>query len=200
MSVASPTARALILRRRRQIALEQCWRDAQQPGVVVEPAGGILGREKRGGVDLERQQIANRIRVLSPIEAVQPRRTRLWSTWRRRVQRGFEPRCQCVVGGLVRSRHACGRHGAGAQLAHDLLPDLRVGRSIRRCRLHPGQGRRSCCDCCGSRHRSCCRTALYSESSRLLSAAREDCARAPVVPAVIAIAAATISAIAYFKG
>ena len=56
-----------------QIPLEQHRRDAQEIGVVVEAVPRIVGREQRGDVDFQRQQIAHRVPVLGAVQPVQHR-------------------------------------------------------------------------------------------------------------------------------
>ena len=62
--------------RRREIALEQCRRDDEQVADVVEAERGVVGRQQRCDVDVEIEQIANRVRVLGAIQAPQRRRGR----------------------------------------------------------------------------------------------------------------------------
>jgi len=107
----------------REIALEQRRRHAEQIGVVVEAVRGIVGWQQRRNVDVEIEQIANRIRILG---AVQP------------PQCGAHPRCRglCIelrlepcgepfvsikVGAPLRAER---RHRARAQLADDGFPGI----------------------------------------------------------------------------
>ncbi len=55
----------------RDVALEQHRRNAERARDVVEAEARVVGRQQRGCVDLEREQIADRIRVLGAIHAVQ---------------------------------------------------------------------------------------------------------------------------------
>ena len=72
----SPTASALIFLRRRQIALLQRRRDAEHVGDIVEAVGRIVGRQQRRDVDVEREQIANRVGVFGAVEAMEHRPAR----------------------------------------------------------------------------------------------------------------------------
>ena len=59
--------------RGRQIALLQRRRHAQHVGDVVEPVSGVVGRQQRRCVDLQREQIANGVGVLGAVHAPQHR-------------------------------------------------------------------------------------------------------------------------------
>ena len=56
--------------RRGQVALEQQWRSAQRGGDVVEAEVGTVARQQLGDVDIERQQIANGVGVLSAVQTM----------------------------------------------------------------------------------------------------------------------------------
>ena len=136
--------------RRREIPLEQRGRNPQCAGVVVEAPADVVGRQQRRGVHLEAQEVAHGAGVLRAVQAAQRRCACV--PRRRRVERALERRGQRVVGGLVRPRHTRGRHGPGAQLAHDLLPDLGARPARSRCRGSRGRGPPSWCGRCDSRH------------------------------------------------
>ena len=53
------------------IAFKQCRRDFEGVRDVVESFAGIVGRQERGNVDIESEQIANRVGVFGAVEAVQ---------------------------------------------------------------------------------------------------------------------------------
>ena len=61
------------LARGRDVALEQHRRNAERARDVVEAEARVVRRQQRRCVDLERQQIADRIRVLGAIDAMQRR-------------------------------------------------------------------------------------------------------------------------------
>ena len=71
-------------RRRRRVRLEQRRRDRQRPGDVVEAVGRIVGRQQRGGVDLQVEQIADGVGVLGAVQSMQDDRARSRSVRRRR--------------------------------------------------------------------------------------------------------------------
>src|SRR5205085_7296204 len=52
------------------VPLEERRGDRKDVGVVVETVPGIVDREQRSRIDVQRQQVANRIAVLGAIEAV----------------------------------------------------------------------------------------------------------------------------------
>ena len=62
------------LHRRRHVFFLQRRRDAEHVRDVVEAVGGVVGRQERGDVDVEVEQVAHRVRVLAAVQAVQDRR------------------------------------------------------------------------------------------------------------------------------
>ena len=83
----------------------------------------LIGRQKRGGVDVERQQVPDRVLILGSIQA--PQRfgaAGIRLCGRRRIERCFQPRQYREAIGLGRLRHVGRRHDARVQLAHHLLP------------------------------------------------------------------------------
>ena len=66
------------LLRRGQIALLQRRRDVQRIGDVVEAVGGIIGRQQGCDVHVQRQEIADRVRILRAIQPAKQRRARDW--------------------------------------------------------------------------------------------------------------------------
>ena len=57
------------LRRRRQVLLEQRRRHAQHVRDVVEAVAFVVGRQELGRVDLEAEQVADRVAVLGAVQA-----------------------------------------------------------------------------------------------------------------------------------
>jgi hypothetical protein len=57
------------------IGFEQRGRNGQRTGDIVETAGRIVSGQQRGHVDLEIEQIADRVGVFGPVEAMQYDRT-----------------------------------------------------------------------------------------------------------------------------
>ena len=117
-----PTARRLIFwaaeitiqERRRQIADDD----------VVEAMPALIGRKKRGSVDVERQQVSNRVLIFGSVQASQCfGSARIWfCNCRRRIERVLQPRPHRETIRLRRLQHVGRRHDARAELAHHLLP------------------------------------------------------------------------------
>ena len=117
--------------------------------MLSKPGGRVVRRQQRADVDVERQQIANGVRVLGAVQAMQRRRAGIEAPRGRAIERGFERRRERLARRGRRLRRALGRHHAGAQLAHDLLPDLGVavdGVGIQRVERQAAGLRRARCD------------------------------------------------------
>ena len=65
------------LRGGRRVSLDERRRDAEYVRNVVEAGSRVVGRQQGGGVDFERQQIADDVRILRPIQPVERRRARV---------------------------------------------------------------------------------------------------------------------------
>src|SRR5436190_1848784 len=95
-----PDGGAADLPRGRQISLEQRWVDSERAGDIVEPIAGVVGRKKRGNIDIHVEQVADRVAVFDPVEPMQ----RLCSADIRMpggglVKLGLELHNQGVIGG-----------------------------------------------------------------------------------------------------
>ena len=125
----------------RQIPLEQRLGHPQHSTDVVEAEAGVISRQKVVDVDLEREQIADGVAILSPVQTMKGRRPSRVGPGRPRViELGLEPGLERIVRGVVRARPPGGRHQARAELAHDLLPFLGVrtdGRQVERVQRQP---------------------------------------------------------------
>ena len=113
----------------RDIPVQECRRQVADIDVVEAVAALIRGQE-RGGVDVERQQISDRVLILGSIQAPQrfgATRTRMCGC--RRIERPFQPRQHRQAVGLRRLRYVVRRHDARVQLADDRFPQfgLRLG-------------------------------------------------------------------------
>ena len=115
------------LARRRHVAVEQRRRQREHVADIVEPEARLVTRQQRTAVDVERQQVTDRIGVLGPIEPV--RRGR--AAGHRPgggglVERALEPGPDGVIRRFVGAPRAGRRHRAGLQLPHDPFPHLRL--------------------------------------------------------------------------
>ncbi len=111
---------------RAQVALHQLRREALDVGDVVEAGADGVGREPRGDVHLEAEEVLDGggvLRAIQPLERT-PSGTRRGGG--RLVHRGLERVHHRHHGRIVRARRAGGRHHAGAKLADDLLGELAV--------------------------------------------------------------------------
>ena len=109
---------------RGQIALLQRRRDAQDVGDVVETVRGVVRRQQRCCVDVRREQIADGVRVLGPIESMQHGPARVGRRDGRPVKLLFEPCRQTAVTGLIGMPRTLRGHGARLKFPHDLFPHL----------------------------------------------------------------------------
>ena len=109
-----------------EIRLQQRRRTAKRVGHVVESIRGIIRRKEQRDVDVESQQIPDRVRVLGPVEPVQHGPSGI----RMRVRGGIELFLEPVDGVVI--RRAIGTtgaerwHRAHSQLPHDFLPRFSV--------------------------------------------------------------------------
>ncbi len=115
----------------RQVSFLERRRHAQHIGDVVEAVRGVVRREQRGDVYVEREQIANRVRVLGAIEAVQQRTAGMRVRLRGAIEFAFEPRRQRVIRILIGPARALRRHRAGVEFPQHVLPEPGVGRDAR---------------------------------------------------------------------
>ena len=118
------------LPRGRKIALHQRGRHAEDIRDVVESVRFFVGRQERGDVHVERQQIADRVAVLRTVEAMQDGPAGLGMSGGGAVDRRLELRRETGQCRFLRSRHAHRRHQAAANLADHLFPDLGALRGV----------------------------------------------------------------------
>ena len=102
--------------------------------MLSNPYAAIVGRQHRAAVDLERDQIANRVGVLGAVQAMNGGRPGIRRGRRRTIERGFERQGRRLVGGLVGPRQANRRHRLLRSL-RTTFPDL--GMRVR-ARWRPG--------------------------------------------------------------
>ena len=110
-----------------QVALQQRRRDFQHASDVVEAVTRIVGRQQAHNIDVQAQQIPDRVAILDPVEAVEDLgATRVRMLCRGAIELRFKPRAKSLIGDRIRSRPTQGRHQPGAELAHHLFPRLRM--------------------------------------------------------------------------
>ena len=133
------------LARRREVAFQEGRRDRQHRRHVVEAVlVGVVGRQEGRDVDLDLEQVAHRVAVLGPVQAVE----RLGAA-HAGVEGGgsVEPRLEIRHQGLrvaaVGPGTARRRHRADPQLADDVLPDRRVAGDVGQVRRVEGESRRA---------------------------------------------------------
>ena len=117
--------------RRVHVAFEQGGRHLQHAGDVVEPVALIVGRHQRGRVHVEREEVADGVLILGAIQPMQGNgATGVRLRRRGLVDLGLEPGGQAVGRRRIGARAPQGRHGPGADLSDDLLPDLGLRRHV----------------------------------------------------------------------
>ena len=117
----------------REVARHQVGRHREQVAVVVETVlVGVVRRQQRVDVDVDREQIADGGAVLGPVEAVERlAAARVGAGQGRRVDLRLEPRGDSAVRGVVRPRAARRRHRPRPELDDHPLPRLGVGADMR---------------------------------------------------------------------
>ena len=122
--------------RRAEIPLRERTRHLQDARDVVEAVTRVVRRQQVGCVDLDGEQVADRVGVLEP---VQPMRhlspARIRSSSAGLIEALLDRGTQARVTGFVRTRHAGRWHQTDAQLADHLLPGVGVLAHLRE--VHP---------------------------------------------------------------
>ena len=127
----APDRRAADLARRGQVAVDERRRHPEGGRDVVEPVARVVGREQLRRIDLNGQQVADRVGVLGAVQAMEHRRPAGVGVERgRAVEPGLEPAREPVVRLAIRTRPPHRGHEAGPQLAHHLLPHLGTRRHV----------------------------------------------------------------------
>ena len=93
------------------------------PRDVVETVAGFIGRQQPIDIDRQMQQIANRIGVLRPVEAMNGNGRRRRASGGAAVEGGLEHRNELLDGARRRSGPTRRGHHAPTQLRDDFLPD-----------------------------------------------------------------------------
>ena len=123
--VAIADREAADLARRAQVALHQRRRKRLHVGDVVEALADGVGRQERGDVDVDAEQVAHRVLVLRTVQALERTPAGIRdSARRRRRSRVSSESHERRDRGRVRAPRVGRRHHAGAQLADHLLRDV----------------------------------------------------------------------------
>ena len=110
------------------VLIEKRRRYLEHVGDVVETVALVVLRQQRGGVDLEREEIFDRVRILGAIQSVQSDAPGIRLRGVRLVERALEPADRGPARLLVRLRMTGRRHHVAAQLAHRGLENLALVR------------------------------------------------------------------------
>jgi len=111
---------------RHHVAFEQRGRDRQRSSDVVESRKRLIGGKEGLGVDLQVEQLSDRVRILGPIQPMNDRPSRIGRKGCRLIERGFDGSHERLDARAVRPRQARGRHRAAAELPNDSFPGRRV--------------------------------------------------------------------------
>ena len=107
-------------------------RNLERVGVVVETAFDVVLGQQHGGVDVEREQIVDRVRVLAAVQAMQRHSTGL-ALVGGRIDAVLEPGDELRRGLAIRARLPGRRHETASQLANRGFPRLGIlGDAVRR--------------------------------------------------------------------
>ncbi len=115
----------------RSVAFHQRRRNTQRVRDVVESFARIVGGQQRRRVYIEREQIADSVRVFRSIQAMEPGKTGVGIGSPRAIEFTFELGGKSIHGRAIRPRRASRRHHAGANFADNLFPDLGVRAGMR---------------------------------------------------------------------
>jgi hypothetical protein len=107
-----------------QIPVHQGRGESLHVGHVVEPAADGVGRQKRGHIHIQVQQIADGARVLRAIQALKRPASRIRVQRRRKIQPRFHGGGKGRDRRNIRATRADGGHHAQAQLADHFLGGL----------------------------------------------------------------------------
>ena len=112
------------------VSFQQQRRYREHVRVIVIAVTGLVGRKKRFAVNLQRQQIADRVGVFGAVEAMEGRPAGVGLGGGRAVQLRFQVRRQRIIPRAIGPGHPDGRHGAGPKLADHFFPDGGARRNI----------------------------------------------------------------------
>ncbi len=110
--------------------LEQHRRHPENVADVVKPVRGVVGRQQRRRIDIEREEIAHRIRVFGAVETMENRTAGVGRFGGRAIQCGREPRDQLGAGRRIGLRRGRRRHHPDTHLLDRLFPNTGVSREL----------------------------------------------------------------------
>ena len=152
-AVSVPMARRLILPAADRYASISAGDIVSVPAMLSKPWVESSGGQELRGVDFERQQIADRVRVFGAVQPVKARRRQM-RLGVRSSSFSIQATSASRVSPVERRTAVRRRHQARAQLADDLFPGLCIRRHGVEMRAPPGSGPRPARSRCGSRGNS----------------------------------------------
>ena len=108
---------------RRDVTLNQCRRNAQGIGDVVESFVGVVRRQNVCHIHIEVQQIANGICVFRAVQPMDGNRSRIRISSGSFVQARLQFGCKPIENGARGPRLTARRHHAGSHLPNDTFPN-----------------------------------------------------------------------------
>ena len=121
--VRAPDRRAADLCGGGEIPFHQGGGNREHIGVIVEPKASHVAGEKRRSINLEREQILDRVDILQTIEPTRSNAAGIGSGTGRAVERRFEAAGKRVDGGRIRTGSAFGRHLPAPKFSNHPLQD-----------------------------------------------------------------------------
>ena len=118
------------LLRREHIPLEESRRNREDVSDVVEPVVRLVGRQQRSRVDVQREQVPNRVGVLHLIQAMIRGAAGIRMGRRLPIQLRLQPRHERLEGLLIRPSSASRWHRAAPNFLHDFFPDFCAGTDV----------------------------------------------------------------------
>ncbi len=158
--------KAADLHRRGDIALNERRRHGERFRKIVEALTRSVGRQQDVHVDVEREQVADRVGVFGAVQPMQRRCDEGRVGIDGLVEPLLELRREAIEGRALRATSAARRHHAGADLLDDLLPRLGVRSRRARGRACRAPGRQPWRAGCGSRGSTCVRNVASGDAGR----------------------------------
>ena len=117
---------------RGEIAIEQRRRHGEHVADVVEAVAGVVGRQQGRHVHVEREHIADGVRILRPVQAAQDRAPGIRRVGGTAIERALEVSDERGQHGLIGPARALRRHRPRAEFADHAFPQFRVLGHVRR--------------------------------------------------------------------